>query len=59
MQKPIEICIGVGLNQFFPEYITLDFSDESEDQFDEEKWQEGLSVLHDSSCQPKVDSENE
>jgi hypothetical protein len=26
--KKFEVCIGIGLNQFFPEYITIDLSHE-------------------------------
>lgn len=22
--KTIEVCVGVGLNQFFPEYVTIE-----------------------------------
>jgi hypothetical protein len=30
--KPFEICLGVGLNQFFPEYVTINLTeDESND----------------------------
>lgn len=27
--KTIEVCVGVGLNQFFPEYITIEIPQES------------------------------
>tara|TARA_R110000803_G_scaffold167811_1_gene231059 strand:+ start:250 stop:354 length:105 start_codon:yes stop_codon:yes gene_type:complete len=28
--KTIEVCLGVGLNQFFPEYITIEISQTQE-----------------------------
>jgi hypothetical protein len=27
---PFEICIGVGMNQLFPEYITIDLRDDEQ-----------------------------
>jgi hypothetical protein len=30
--RPFEICLGVGLNQFFPEYITLNLTEDGSDE---------------------------
>lgn len=29
--KKFEICVGIGLNQFFPEYITIEVPEEGDE----------------------------
>jgi hypothetical protein len=38
--KKFEVCIGVGLNQFFPEYITIEVSEEDEEVVETENSEE-------------------
>jgi hypothetical protein len=32
--KKFEVCVGIGMNQFFPEYITIDLSHEFDEVVD-------------------------
>jgi hypothetical protein len=30
--KTIEVCVGIGLNQFFPEYVTIEIPQDLEEE---------------------------